>query len=37
MHNFLGDCFHNYALKELRVGIKAKYPRLAFFPALLVF
>jgi hypothetical protein len=29
MRNILDESFHSYALKELRVGIKVKFPRLA--------
>jgi hypothetical protein len=37
MHNILNESFYSYALKELRVGTKVKYPRLAIIFALLVF
>ena len=37
MHNFLDESFHINALKELRVGTKVKYPRLAIIFASLVF
>jgi hypothetical protein len=37
MHNILDESFHSYALKELRIGTKVKYPRLAIIFALLVF
>ena len=37
MHNVLDESFHINALKELRVGTKVKYPRLAIIFALLVF
>ena len=37
MHNILDEYFHRYALKELCVGTKVKYPRLAIIFALLVF
>jgi len=37
MHNVLDESFHINALKELRVGTKVKYPRLAIIFASLVF